>query len=72
MDEDDLHAELTESVSVSCPHCGESIEMSLDLAGGGAQEYVEDCEVCCRPWSVRVIVDAQGQSTVSVSALDGA
>ncbi len=66
------HAELTESASISCPYCGESIEMLLDPAGGARQEYVEDCEVCCRPWSVRVIVDGHGQATVSVSALDDA
>ena len=72
IDEDDIHSQLTESASVSCPYCGESIEMSLDPAGGTAQEYVEDCEVCCRPWAVRVIVDGHGQSTVSVSALDDA
>ena len=72
IDEDDFHTELTDSASVSCPYCGESIQMLLDPAGGAAQEYIEDCEVCCRPWSVRVIVDAHGQSTVSVSALDDA
>ena len=66
----DLHAELTGSAYVSCPYCGESIELLLDPPGGAAQAYVEDGEGCCRPWSVRVIVEVHGQPTVSVSALD--
>ncbi|MCA9484757.1 MAG: CPXCG motif-containing cysteine-rich protein [Nitrospina sp.] len=31
-----------------CPYCGEWISMVIDLSAGG-QEYIEDCEVCCRP-----------------------
>jgi len=37
---------------VSCPYCGESVEIVLDPGSGTRQEYVEDCEVCCRPWQV--------------------
>ena len=42
------------SAWVHCPYCGEPSELLLDPAGGLDQAYVEDCEVCCRPWSVRV------------------
>jgi len=35
-----------------CPYCGEPITMLLDLSVT-VQEYVEDCEVCCRPISLR-------------------
>lgn len=38
-----------------CPFCAERISMLLDLTAGG-QEYVEDCEVCCRPIMVRYTV----------------
>src|SRR5256712_8716614 len=37
-------------VVVVCPHCGETNELGLDPGGGPLQEYVEDCQVCCRPW----------------------
>src|SRR2546426_9477331 len=37
-------------VVVVCPHCGEANELGLDPGGGPLQEYVEDCQVCCRPW----------------------
>lgn len=67
-----LDAELTKAVPVSCPYCGESVQLVVDPAGGAAQEYVEDCEVCCRPWSVRVSVDAEGLPTASLTTLDDA
>lgn len=31
-----------------CPYCGERVEAMLDLSAG-AQQYIEDCPVCCRP-----------------------
>lgn len=32
----------------SCPHCGETISMVLELYYSN-QEYIEDCQVCCSP-----------------------
>ena len=37
--------------SFSCPYCGEEISMVLDLSAD-AQNFIEDCEVCCRPIDV--------------------
>lgn len=45
----DLEAALNDVAYVSCPYCGESSELVVDPGGGAIQEYVEDCEVCCRP-----------------------
>jgi hypothetical protein len=71
LDEDDeFGAELAEATVVYCPYCGQSVEMTLDASGGETQEYVEDCEVCCQPWSVRVTIDTDGIPHVDVSALD--
>ncbi len=56
--------------TVSCPYCGEEVEITLDPGSGGAQEYVEDCAVCCKPWSVSVSYDVEGKAEVSVVALD--
>ena len=36
----------------TCPYCWESITMLLDLSAA-EQSYVEDCEVCCNPISLR-------------------
>jgi hypothetical protein len=56
--------------TVSCPHCGAPVEVKLDPAGGAAQQYVEDCEICCRPWQVNVRYAADGHAQVSVTALE--
>ena len=44
-----------------CPHCGERIELVVDPSAD--QEYIEDCQVCCNPFEVRVVNDANGTST---------
>jgi hypothetical protein len=35
-------------ISVSCPYCGEVFDTAADTSTGD-QEYIEDCQVCCRP-----------------------
>ena len=56
--------------AVHCPWCGEENELSLDPGSGSRQDYVEDCQVCCQPWRVRVEYLADGSARVSVSPLD--
>ena len=51
---------------VACPYCGETVSIALDAGGGSSQEYVEDCEVCCRPWLVRVQYDGEGNASVNL------
>jgi hypothetical protein len=55
--------------TVICPYCSEAVTIALDAGGGPAQEYVEDCEVCCQPWQVSVIFHG-GEATVSLRSLD--
>jgi hypothetical protein len=55
---------------VSCPYCGESVEITLDPGGGANQQYIEDCQVCCRPWVVSVSYDEDGTAHVFVDASD--
>jgi hypothetical protein len=40
--------------SVECPFCGQVDDLYVDAGGGDAQEYIEDCAVCCRPRVVHV------------------
>ncbi|WP_372881817.1 CPXCG motif-containing cysteine-rich protein [Psychromonas sp.] len=49
-----------------CPYCGEIIELLIDCSLA-EQDYIEDCQVCCRPISVQVRGDYQGQLTVHVA-----
>lgn len=41
---------------IECPFCAESITILLD-ASEGTQEYIEDCQVCCRPMQIGLHVD---------------
>jgi transposase-like protein len=50
----------------TCPYCGETTTIGLDPAGGSAQDYVEDCPVCCRSWQVRVRFDERGSAKVVI------
>ena len=50
-------------VAVQCPYCWEEITLLID-ASIEMQDYVEDCEVCCRPIDFSVEVDDQGQTKV--------
>lgn len=59
----------TEGV-VICPYCGEANEIALDAAGGADQEYVEDCQVCCRPWRVNVSYNEEGGADVTATPLE--
>jgi len=58
---------MIEEVSVTCPACWEEIQLDIDLSGGEEQQYTEDCPVCCRPMSVRVQLNEDGEGcTVDV------
>ena len=58
------------AATVYCPYCNEPVEISLDAGSGGTQEYVEDCQVCCQPWTVSVRYGSDGSAHVSVTPLD--
>ena len=58
------------SASVLCPYCGEINELALDPGSGSQQEYVEDCQVCCRPWRVVVRYLPDGAAEVSIEVED--
>jgi hypothetical protein len=56
--------------SVCCPYCGEINEIAVDPGSGSVQEYVEDCQVCCRPWRVMVHYLPDGSVQVFAQAED--
>jgi hypothetical protein len=55
---------------VDCPYCGEPNTIALDPGSGEDQEYVEDCQVCCRPWLMYVRYGRDGTAEVEVYASD--
>jgi hypothetical protein len=57
-------------IESSCPYCGESITLSVDVTAGRRQTYVEDCWVCCRPMDILVTVHSRDDVDVEVRASD--
>lgn len=53
-----------------CPYCGERVEVDVDGLGAHAEQYTEDCPVCCRPWVVSVRRDAEGEVLVALGRED--
>lgn len=53
---------------VDCPYCGESVEIYLEPEIRGT--LVQDCEVCCNPWQVRIVWE-DGARAVEVRRGDG-
>jgi len=52
---------------VTCPHCGESMPVVLDLSGGD-QDDIQDCEVCCSPMRITYTVSQGTLRDFSVEA----
>ncbi|WP_428088055.1 CPXCG motif-containing cysteine-rich protein [Candidatus Thioglobus sp.] len=46
--------------SISCPYCGEIIEIDIDCSQR-QQSYIEDCSVCCRPININASIDFEQQ-----------
>ncbi|MAN51238.1 MULTISPECIES: CPXCG motif-containing cysteine-rich protein [unclassified Marinimicrobium] len=42
--------------NIHCPYCDEVITLLIDPSIS-EQSYVEDCQVCCQPISVDVVID---------------
>jgi hypothetical protein len=57
-----------DSFLVECPYCGEQVEIYVEPDARGS--FVQDCEVCCNPWTVRVIDDG-GERFVELARADG-
>ena len=50
---------------IHCPYCGETIEVLIDQEEVGHQ-YIEDCQVCCRPITISISTDMNGDVSISV------
>jgi hypothetical protein len=47
-----------DTFTVLCPFCGEEVEILVEEDVRGS--FVQDCEVCCNPWLVRVSRSSDG------------
>ena len=51
---------MQEEADITCPFCWETISILLDFSIP-EQEYIEDCQVCCRPMAFSLSVDPNGE-----------
>jgi hypothetical protein len=64
------HIPVDSSFVVTCPYCGEEVEIYLEPDIRGT--LIQDCEVCCNPWQLRVSSeDEDGERYVEVTRADG-
>ncbi len=54
----------------TCPYCWERISMLLDPDMSG-EEYIEDCEVCCRPIVINQVNNDGFVESFSYCAIEG-
>jgi transcription elongation factor Elf1 len=57
-------SELTEQAIV-CPYCGETISVLLDIADVD-QQYIEDCQICCKPITFKVYENLDSELVANV------
>lgn len=52
---------------IDCPYCGESIGVLVDPSVP-QQDYIEDCQVCCRPIDFSIDIEPDGNAGIRVSS----
>jgi len=52
---------------IECPYCGESIGVLVDPSVP-QQDYIEDCQVCCRPINFNIEIEPDGHANVRVTS----
>ena len=43
---------MSDYLPLTCPYCGEPVELAVEDTGWSRQSFVQDCPVCCQPWQV--------------------
>lgn len=54
-----------------CPYCGEENIADIDISAGNMQEFIQDCEVCCRPVEIILTFDKDGNVNFEVRNDEG-
>ncbi len=53
-----------------CPYCGEGLAVRLDATAGQKQDFIHDCEVCCKPIHIRLAFEDDEVVDFSAEAED--
>ena len=63
-------SDLEEGFEFFCPYCRTSNTLDVDKSGGSHQSFVIDCERCCKPITVTVEIDWEGEVSYDVQQED--
>jgi hypothetical protein len=58
-------------ITYYCAVCGEPNETFVDESAARDQEYVEDCQVCCRPNILRIHIDEESNEVTVTTEFEG-
>ena len=57
--------DLEEELNIACPYCGAENAVLVDKTAARHQSDIIDCETCCRPMSIYVSINADGDVDIS-------
>jgi hypothetical protein len=57
--------------SIVCPYCSETIKVLIDSSDMD-QQYIEDCQVCCKPINFLIYENIRGSIAVRIYSEDEA
>lgn len=60
-----------DDIEVTCPYCGEVNVMNIEIGINSADEFITDCEICCRSFIVNVITNSEGIINIDIKNDDG-
>lgn len=60
---------LLQTHDATCPHCWETVSVTLDLSVSG-QSYIEDCPICCGSMQISYTSDNGELGEISIEAAD--
>ena len=58
-----------EPMKVNCPYCGELLKILIDCSES-QQNYMEDCQVCCRAIIFDVHIDPDSEPVIALRRED--
>jgi hypothetical protein len=61
---------MSDYLPLTCPYCGEPVELAVEDTGWSRQSFVQDCPVCCQPWQVELTRDPYGDWSAALRTND--
>lgn len=60
-----------DDIEISCPYCGEVNFLNIEIGNNSSDEFISDCEICCRSFTVNVHSDLGGELHIEIINDDG-